>query len=308
MTPGYLIAGWHLYVCIGDALPILRPGYWPAADTEIRVADRIRPGRDQRCHDLSCSADHVGAPRGGSILSSRRPACASDQSPLHASIIMADVYAGLLPLGIFLLAFARDRMAPWEVVFVFVITCLATLVHYSHLPLAAALAVVALSVLLLERQSPGDILRGAGPCFAAVVVTIAAHVGLQWTLNGTPSISPNGSVFVLARFVEDGPAKTFLLGHCPERHFALCAFVDDMPMNTTRFLWRSDGPMQRLGGAAALRDEAKTIVAGVLREQPVRVAWLAVRKRRSSWRGFGPTATFVPSSFRMRKGRNTPPR
>ena len=197
--------------------------------------------------------------------------------PWNASLILADVFAGLLPLGVFLLAFGRARLSPWESAFVFAITSLATVVHYSHLPLVAALAGVAVAVLLLERRSPRVALRAAAPCLAVVLAALAAHLGLQWTLNGTPEISSDGPVFLLARLQADGPAAAYLSAHCSERHFAVCAFVHDLPMNADQFLWDPRGPVKRLGGVEALRDEASVIVAGALREQPVRIALLVAR-------------------------------
>jgi hypothetical protein len=196
--------------------------------------------------------------------------------PWTASIVLADVYAGLLPLGIFLLAFASERLAAWEIVFVFVVTCLGALVHYSHLPLAAALAGTALILLLLERRPLGVALRRAALGLAVVLIAIVGHVGLQWTLNGKVALAPNGSMFLLARLVEDGPAKAYLVAHCPERHFALCAFLDDMPMSAVQFLFRDQGPRHRME-TTILRNEADIVVAGTLREQPLQVAWSAAR-------------------------------
>ena len=80
----------------------------------------------------------------------------------HSSLIMADVFAAFLPLGVFLLVFARERLAWWETVFVFGVTCVASLVHYSHLPLMAALGLAASAILLLERRNWRDVLPGAG--------------------------------------------------------------------------------------------------------------------------------------------------
>lgn len=194
----------------------------------------------------------------------------------HSSLVMADVFAAFLPLGVFLLVFVRARLAWWEAVFVFAVTCLASLVHYSHLPLMAALGLAASFILLLERRPWRDILAGAGCCLAVVAITIAAHMAIQEKLRHEAAISPNGSLFLLARFVADGPAKDYLSAHCPEAHFALCAYVDRMPMGASEFLWDAHGPVRSLGGADAVGAEAAVIVDGILREQPLRIALQAL--------------------------------
>jgi hypothetical protein len=193
----------------------------------------------------------------------------------HSSYIMADVFAGLVPLGMFLLAFARDRLAWWEVAFVFAVTSVASLVHYSHVPLALGLAAVAVGILLLERRPAGDVIRSAGCCLAVAAVIVTAQIGAQWALAGRMTISPGGSIFLLARLVEDGPARDYLAADCPQANFKLCAFVNDMPMDANRFLW-GDGPVRSLGGFGALVDEAPVVVAGTLRLEPLRVAWLSL--------------------------------
>jgi len=99
---------------------------------------------------------------------------------------------------------------------------------------------------------------------------------MQLVRHDRVAVSSGSQVFLLARFVEDGVAKDYLEAHCPETHFAFCAFVDRMPMSTNDFLWRQNGPVKSLGGVEAVRDEAATIVAGSLREQPLRIAWLSL--------------------------------
>lgn len=190
----------------------------------------------------------------------------------HSSVIMADVFAAFLPLGVFLLVFTREHLAWWETVFVFGVTCVASLVHYSHLPLMAALGLAASAILLLERRKWRDIVPGAGCCLAIVTITIAGHMAVQERLHHRLAITPAHSLFLLARFVGDGPAKDYLSAHCPQAHFGLCAYLDRMPMDSSAFLWDPDGPVRALGGPDAIGEESDVIVAGILREQPLKVA------------------------------------
>ena len=206
----------------------------------------------------------------------------------HSSTIMADVFAGLMPLGFFLLAFARDRLALWQRVFVFAVMCLSALVHFSHLPLTAALALAVVGILLWERRPWRDVVISAACCFGVAVIAIAAQVALQWSVSDRPlTATGGGPLFLLARLVGDGPAKDYLVEHCPETKFALCAFVDDMPMPPVRFLWSDSGPVRRLGGFDALSEEAAIIVNGKLREQPLRIARLSLVHAAQQFKTFG---------------------
>lgn len=196
--------------------------------------------------------------------------------PWHSSLVMADIHASWLVLGMFLLLFARHRLGKLETAFVFAVTLDASMVHFSHLPLAIALAAAALAALVFERRPRRDVLVGAGCCLAIAAVTIAGHVAIQLRFYDRVALSPGGQVFLLARFAEDGVAGDYLQAHCPQTPFALCAFIDRMPMGSDEFLWRKSGPVKVLGGVEALRNEAATIVAGSLREQPLRIAWLSL--------------------------------
>ena len=194
----------------------------------------------------------------------------------HNSLIMADIHASWLPLGMFLLLFARDRLAKWETAFVFAVTLAASMVHYSHLPLAIALAIAALAALIFERRTLRDIMVGIGCCLAIATITMVGHVAMQLRFHDRVELTSGSQVFLLARFVEDGVAKNYLEAHCPATPFALCAFVDRMPMSINEFLWWKTSPLKGLGGIEGVRDEAAAIVAGSLREQPLRIAWLSL--------------------------------
>ncbi len=188
----------------------------------------------------------------------------------HSSYIMADMFAPLVALGIFLLTFARDRLAWWERAFVFAVTALASLVHYSHLPLAAALCLAAPGLLCWQRAQRAQMVRAGAVCLALVSIAIGGQVAMQWLENGEPAVAPYGPVFLLARLAEDGEAKDYLTRHCPEANLRFCAFAQDLPMTSDHFLWAADGPVKKLGGVKAARDEAAQIAAGAIGEEPLR--------------------------------------
>jgi hypothetical protein len=129
---------------------------------------------------------------------------------------------------------------------------------------------------LLERRPSRQVAFSAACCLAVVAITIGAHMGLQWRWQNKLQISPNGSLFLLARLVEDGPAKDYLSKECPAANFLLCKFVNDMPMPAARFLWWDNGPVKNLGGPQAISAEAGIIVSGALRQEPLRFVWMSL--------------------------------
>lgn len=198
--------------------------------------------------------------------------------PWFAAQLMPDVFTGLLPLLLALLVLVPDRLAPWQRWAAALGTAAIVAVHLSHLPICLAVLVV----LLPARRWLGataplgriDWLRLAlVPGLAA-----AALVGANAVGHGRASLSPYGSVFLLARQIYDGPALATLQRDCPDAGWRLCAIVGHrLPADADDFLWQPDSPLARLGGAVAIAGEASQVVRRTVLAQPVAVAVNAAR-------------------------------
>lgn len=197
-------------------------------------------------------------------------------APFTAALLMPDIFAPAVLLALLLLAFARDALSRAEALALGLIAAIGIAAHLSHLPLAAAIIVVAL--LLTRRLAPA--LRVAAPLAGAVVILLATNL---WA-HGRAVLSPHGATFALARLQADGPAAAVLRARCPEAGWYLCAFADRLPMDSDAFLWAPDSPVNRapdgaprfLGGAL-LSAEAREIVGETLRTHPVEVAQAMLR-------------------------------
>ena len=103
-------------------------------------------------------------------------------------------------------------------------------------------------------------------------------------VDGRFALSNGGSVFLLAQLLENGTAISYLEKACPQRRFAVCAYLDELSsyrpemvtepgcgsMRTSlavEFLF--GGPLDRLGGLRAEQSEAGAIVAGTLWAYPL---------------------------------------
>ena len=190
-------------------------------------------------------------------------------APWFLATLMPDALTGLVPLCIFLLAFGS--LTTGQALWVGGLSVLAVASHLSHLPVA--LALLALVLLLTWRLGP--VLRAGLPVALAVpLLCLANMVAFD---RFTPS--PHGAAFLLARLQADGPAAALLRDRCPDAGWHLCAFTDQLPMDSDAFLWdeasplnrEADGTLRRMG---ALRGsaEARLIIGETISAYPLRVA------------------------------------
>jgi hypothetical protein len=194
-------------------------------------------------------------------------------APFSAALLMPDIFAPMVVLGLFLLGFGDAALTRLERGYLVALVALGIAAHLAHLPLALGLCGVAL--LLRFWRYPARLFAMALP----VVIAVAALLATNAIGHGRIALSPYGSVFLLARLQEDGPAAAVLKARCPDAGWYLCAFTDRLPMPANDFLWAPDSPVNRdatgaprfLGGMK-LAPEAGQIVAETLRADPLGVA------------------------------------
>jgi hypothetical protein len=219
----------------------------------------------------------VGSPLGtGWYLGSLLALAVLTSLPWEAGSIMADIFVGYVLLGQFLLGFAADRLGRREVLAVFVLTTLAIAVHYSFVPLALGVASVTMIgqavACGLKSIRPAQLFRVVVPS----LLVIAGLVLLQGLNTNHWGFAAGGRVVQLARLVADGPAVDFLREECPQRHFVLCNYLDELPLDPTSFLWRDNSILKRMGGVITASDEASVVVRGTVQREPLRVIRLAL--------------------------------
>jgi len=194
-------------------------------------------------------------------------------APFSAALLMPDIFAPIVVLGLFLLGFGGAALTRFERGYLVALVAIGIAAHLAHLPLALGLCAVAL-MLRLWRY-PVRLFAIALP----VVIAVAALFVTNAIGHGRFALSPYGAVFMLARLQEDGPATALIKARCPDAGWNLCAFTDRLPMPANDFLWAPDSPVSRdavgqprfLGGML-LAPEAGQIVAETLRADPLGVA------------------------------------
>ncbi len=192
--------------------------------------------------------------------------------PWFTAQIMPDVLAPMLVLTVFLLGFAGDRLRGWETVWLVLLLAGAIAAHLSHVALAGGLLVGVLVIRLLRDGA--EAFSGAAPVACALLLAVTAHMAVNAVFIGKASLSPFGSIFMLARSQMDGPATWYLREECPEAGWRLCAHVDRLPLHHDTFLWNREGPLWRAAGLSdptrqqaqgmTYQREAAEIVSGTL--------------------------------------------
>ena len=185
-------------------------------------------------------------------------------APWFASLLMPDVFAPMVVLCVFALAWP-ERLSGPERGWIAAVGTLAVAVHLAHLVLAAAC--VALAFIVRRRAMPWQAALPLGAALGMLVLTNA--VG-----NGVLAVSPYGSVFMLARLVADGPAREVVDARCPAAAWHLCAWKGRLSGDSDAFLWAREGPVwdNDRYGPILFAPEAGRIVRETMIAHPAAVA------------------------------------
>lgn len=190
--------------------------------------------------------------------------------PWFTSQMMADVFTGLVVLGIAILAFGGNKLSRPRQSLMLAAVVIGITVHTSHLAIGIGLvaSLAALRWLLRERwpEVRPAILMPA----LAVVLAAAGILAIHKITVGRAFITQPTSVLMLGRLVQDGIARQLLNDTCPKvaKPYNLCAVRDKLPPTANDFLW-GNTPFYRLGGWDGMRDEAAAIVAQSLHDYPM---------------------------------------
>jgi hypothetical protein len=204
--------------------------------------------------------------------------------PWFVGQIMPDIFTSLMILALALLCFPPDNLSRVTRILLILLVGAAVMFHQANLPVALwTLPGLGLCAFLGWRPSKpfrrSLFASGIGLLTLGVVALVAANLA-----SGRFGFSGNGSVFLLARFIEDGTALSYLEKACPQRRFSVCAYLDELrsyrpimrvipgcpAFHTSRgahFLF--EGPLDKLGGWRAEEAEASAIVAGTFLTDPL---------------------------------------
>jgi len=203
--------------------------------------------------------------------------------PWFVGQIMPDIFTPLMILALSLLCFAKYMSPRPSYIILVLLIGTAVAFHQANLLVALwMLPALGLCALLGWRPSK-PFLRGLFASGIGLTLGVIALVTMN-LVSDRFGLSSGSSVFLLARFIEDGTALNYLEKACPQRRFSVCAYLDEFrsyptmrtspgcrssfqPSLSNHFLW--DGPLERLGGFRAEQSEASAVVAGTLSAYPL---------------------------------------
>lgn len=191
-------------------------------------------------------------------------------APFYASYLMPDMFAAVTVLVCASLIARREPLPRLDLILSLVLLALSLAFHSSHVLIAAVL----LAVALVWNVVRGSWENGRGLAVIGGCLVLAACAEGLFGLAvrhfvGAPPLRPP---FLMARLIEDGPGEDYLRKTCPGSGFAVCAFVDRLPMTTDEFLWEFDPGVFSTASAAtrrALSAEQFRFALAVLRDRPL---------------------------------------
>ena len=182
---------------------------------------------------------------------------------------LPDVFAGVLILSLFLLAFGADRLTRLERTYLLVLATAACCFHLTHLFVGLALATVVWVVYLLRprwRRDLRPVLVTAPP-----VLALLAFALFSLALYQRVSLAPNSPPYLLARLIADGPGRDYLRQSCPTQHYAICPYLDALPDTEEGILWRFL-PAAPVADGKAIKAEAGRVINATIAAYPLQVA------------------------------------
>ncbi len=193
--------------------------------------------------------------------------------PWLASMLLTDIFAGLSVLSLFLLVLHSDKISGPEKFALFVFTAFAAATHSATLVVLLGLCCVGwiAQPFLRDRIAVAGLAQGTLTIVAGAAMLLSAN----FALSGQLAWTPGGYGVAFGRMLQDGIVAQYLRDHCPQQHFKLCPYRDQLPATADQFLW-GRSMFNSLGRFQGLNDEMGFIVTHSLADYPLWQAEAAI--------------------------------
>ena len=197
--------------------------------------------------------------------------CFLTSLPWFASYLMPDLLAAAIVLYAALLVSRFDEMSLPQQLVAAVIMVIAIVCHYGHVLLAVGSVGAALGLrLVLWRLSGRAVVFGLAPIVAALIAN--ALFGLL-AFDST-SVAPKRLPVLLARSLEDGPARWHLQEHCGTYQYEICQILGEIPDTVSGLLFEDSGLRKATAEQLdKVRAEEPVILMRSFMEYPVDQVW-----------------------------------
>ena len=195
--------------------------------------------------------------------------------PWYVSVVMPDLFGGIVVLCLFLLIALPHRLNLLEKLYFAALSVACLLFHVSFVPVAAGILALASLAALLRRGQPSRPRLALG--FATLLTALVVSALISIKFWGVPSGPPYSPPYLLAHTLVDGPGKQFLQRQCATEHFVLCDYQEIIPDDVEEFMFRSYSPFFSSWETNKIRAEAPAIVKGTFAMFPLQTLAAALR-------------------------------
>ena len=196
------------------------------------------------------------------------------------SFLMPDVFASFLILAMIIFVGFLNVIGTRDKVIISGIILYSALAHTSHLLLLVFLGFLFGCAWFFNRRkaklADEKFPQRAIILFALILAGLLSELGFAYAARHTIGVEPIRPPFVMARLIADGPGYNFLLKNCATKPYAVCRFIERLPIPVDAFLWSAD-PVRGVFGVAdlptrrALSSEQISFALDVFRSDPVGV-------------------------------------
>ena len=111
------------------------------------------------------------------------------------------------------------------------------------------------------------------PCVVAISLMLAAN----WVSSRQLVLARNSNVFLLAKWLDDGPALSYMTRACESKGYVLCAHLEQLKaLSHDELKWAENTPFRKVGTFDELEPEARSIVAATLWAYPTLIVKRAI--------------------------------
>ena len=144
--------------------------------------------------------------------------------------------------------------------------------HFSHVPIAFGLILLCMGMKPIFAPNQIGIWQWAALLLMPFIVAVCSMLAVTWVDSRGIGFARNSNVFLLAKWVDEGPALTYLTRACPTAGYALCAHVEELKGLTHDDLkWGWNSPFKKVGTFDDLEPEARKIVWATLLAHPFEI-------------------------------------
>ncbi len=185
--------------------------------------------------------------------------------PWLVSLLMPDVFAGVLFLSAFLLVFSSELRFTKRIFLASIVT-ISIAAHSSLFPIAALFFAAVAIMALAGRQWRGlPSARSVMPWLLVPIVVAAFWTSaMNYKMGLGFRLSPSKNAFLLGRLFADGLAQDFLRENCSREHFISCQYLSHLPRTEEEFLFQH--PL--FSDLKTNEDEMDAIVRGTIAAYP----------------------------------------